>query len=134
MMLTEFVTARLDEDEAAARDALRTVGEGAWVVVDLAENGSRGWADVAVEGSGDQYGPDYVTSDRDGIGSTKVPTAEHIARHDPARVLAQVKAHRKIVAQVSDVAWAGYAVRDVVLGHLASIWSDHPDFREKWLA
>jgi hypothetical protein len=72
--------------------------------------------------------------------------ALHIARHDPARVLRDVKAFRKIIdycasaievgripegATWSDDA-AGAEVGEVVLRHLAAIFSDRPGYREEW--
>lgn len=49
------------------------------------------------------------------------------------RVLAECQAKRAIIEQVSDIEWTGsYAVRDVVLGHLAAVYADHPDYDEAW--
>jgi hypothetical protein len=54
---------------------------------------------------------------------------EHIARHDPARVLADVEAKRRIVE------WdAEQPVDRGVLNILASVYADHPDYREEWRA
>ncbi len=50
----------------------------------------------------------------------------------PERILAECEAKRRIVEQVSDVKWAGYAVRDVILGYLALPYTDHPDYRDDW--
>jgi hypothetical protein len=75
-----------------------------------------------------------------------VEDVRHIARHDPARVLRDVKAFRKIIdycasaievgripegATWSDDA-AGAEVGEVVLRHLAAIFSDRPGYREEW--
>lgn len=65
--------------------------------------------------------------------------------HNPARVLAAVEAHRKIVAQVIEIRGQGYAPGgtarlslnyslDSILRALASIWADHPDFDPAWEA
>jgi hypothetical protein len=102
MTLSEFLLARIAEDEAAARAQLelrakRYPGE-------IAEPGpayevDRGWWLLA----------------------------------DPARVLAECEAKRRIVERVTDVAWTGsYAVRDVVLGLLALPYAAHPDYRDEW--
>jgi hypothetical protein len=49
-------------------------------------------------------------------------------RFEPARVLAECRAKRAIIAQVSDVKWGGYAVRDVILELLAAPFAGHPDY------
>jgi hypothetical protein len=126
LTVTEFVGARLAEDEAAA---------------DRAASAEHEWSIPF----------DYI---------------DHAARHDPARVLAQCAAMRKIVEdltaerhEVVEDCWytcAGATEehdggeccdenrrgtgcdcgRDTRvnrrLGILASIWSDHSDFREEW--
>lgn len=57
----------------------------------------------------------------------------HIARHDPARVLREVEAKRRVVDRYSwlrehgdtgDMAW--------VLPLLAAAYADHPDYRPEW--
>ncbi len=68
-----------------------------------------------------------------------MPTAEFIARSDPARILATCKAHRAIVEQCrpahDDAIAGGYdmdAWAEVTLRALASIWADHGAFRAEW--
>jgi hypothetical protein len=51
---------------------------------------------------------------------------------NPSSLLAECAAKRAIVAQVSDVKWGGYAVRDVILGHLSAVYADHPDYQPEW--
>src|SRR5690348_9322045 len=94
MELTEFLRARLDEDEATAQAATA----GPWSVAD------RG--DVMVTGSEDAYGyPHYVTCDFEGLrASVDAEDADHIARWDPARVLAEVEARRRIVERFAPIA------------------------------
>ncbi len=62
---------------------------------------------------------------------------EHIARHDPARVLAECAAKRAVVA----LAWAygdgpehprTLALAADTLRHLATAYADHPDYDERW--
>jgi hypothetical protein len=63
-------------------------------------------------------------------------SAEHIAEHDPARVLAEVDAKRRIIAECVNaydqdsrgMAW----MADQVLGMLALPDRDHPDYRQEW--
>jgi hypothetical protein len=66
--------------------------------------------------------------------------AEHIARHDPARVLAECEAKRRIIGTppyghnglhlCSDEMTDDHEC--VVLRALASVYADHPDFNPDW--
>lgn len=120
--LVQFLRARLDEHEQAARAANVKQGDPRWTVTD-----------------GDAV-------------------AGHIARWDPARVLADVEAKRRIVdryadaeraaSEVRDIGWtprledrgkvelAGYNATAIALRGaaecLALPHSDHPDYREEW--
>ncbi len=73
--ITQFLTARLDDDEAYAREA-STDGTGQW------RNPSTGVIDFEIADFGLQAFDDGRI-------------AAHIARHDPARVLAEVAAKRE---------------------------------------
>jgi hypothetical protein len=74
----------------------------------------------------DPSGPVDVVNDTDEYGYMDDSDAAHIARHDPARVLADVKAKRAIIGdEWSDPGWD-------VLCALASAYADHPDYREEW--
>jgi len=92
LTLTEFLLARIAEDEAVAREASRapwTVGaldipRGVSVNCNM-QDGGASWDFVA---AWDFDGPDAENATTD---------AEHIARHDPARVLAECEAKRRIV-------------------------------------
>src|SRR4051812_20108777 len=85
LTLTEFLLARIAEDEESAREAT----SGRWQVAES-------WA-----------GPNAVLNDEGHplavCGATvegydkPATDAEHIARHDPARVLAECEAKRRIV-------------------------------------
>jgi hypothetical protein len=70
------------------------------------------------------------------FGNPDAATREHIARHDPARVLREVQAGRKILADYegtraitgdNDEYVAGLSA---ALSALASAYSDHPDYDE----
>lgn len=78
------------------------------------------------------------------LGDQKV--SNHIARHDPARVLREVAAKRAIIAEhhrasqwggpvdvcdAHDGATMATIVCDTMLA-LAAVYSDHPDYREDW--
>jgi hypothetical protein len=125
MTLPEFLLARFAEDEADARQAagFETVAL-AWSV---AHEGGRIEPDVAP--------------------TVWAYAEQHIARWDPARVLAECDAKRRIVDMVRPVAIAGgpawtpetaaaeqgrLAALDYVLRDLASVYADHPDYRKEW--
>lgn len=120
--LADFITARLDEDEAAARESHH---EGQrWITE---EEGVYRWPDDELVHSADRKAD-----------------ARHIARHDPARVLREVTAKRAMVAmcredlaaqyEPGDGEWnegsihASKAWANTVLRTMAAIWADHPDY------
>lgn len=85
----------------------------------------------------DLYGPDdcyFDTSNRHIV--------DHYLRHDPARVLREVTAKRRIVEAEQDrVLDEGPlpehmrgSVETDVLALLALPYADHPDYREEWAA
>jgi hypothetical protein len=138
LTLTDFLLARLAEDEAAAR-ACAEAFPSPWEVAD------RGWrvriyaADVPDIGDhaepGDTRAPCVIEVEPQrhhrelNDGGWLSDRVEHIARHDPARVLADVEAKRRIVE------WdVEQPVDRGVLNILASVYADHPDFREEWRA
>ena len=121
MTLAEFYAARLDEDEAAARAA--TPGE--WAALDggvmSVENES--WPVSSTESARNRE--DRV----------------HIARHDPARVLREVEAKRKILETIDHAERESDAVDNIQIdGYLADDlrkllalpFSDHPDYDQEW--
>lgn len=124
MNIQEFLLERINEDEAVASEATGAQ----WVAL------------PGVNASMVNIDPTLIRDEKwkyDTLGhiattSNDAAYADHIARHDPARVLAECAAKRALVEQVSDVAWGGYAVRDVVLETLAAAYSGHPDYQEEW--
>ncbi|MFC8376416.1 DUF6221 family protein [Streptomyces albidoflavus] len=134
--LIAFLQARLDEDEAAARAATA----GPWVESGV---GDHGWGvSFSAPGSG-------VEADD---GSQGRADAAHIARHDPARALAEVEAKRRVVGECAywNERMEAEAVNppkfpqpgldlgllldamNPILRHLAAPYADHPDYREEW--
>jgi hypothetical protein len=141
--LTAFITARLDEDEAAARESHH---EGQrWLTE---EEDVYRWPDDELVHSADRKAD-----------------ARHIARHDPARALREVAAKRAILgmhhptepysesgftypAAARFCGWCGpgdswqaeqepdsfpFALWPCTHARiLAAIWSDHADFRPEW--
>lgn len=125
--LSDFIRARLDEDEAAAKG----VAHGPWYW-------EGGYPQRISNPAAILVAECYTSPD------APAQEAEHIARHDPARVLRDIAAKRAIVEMYADKAdydtpdpELEYAVgRAVGLGeavrHLAAVWSGHPDYEEAW--
>lgn len=139
--LTEFLLARIAEDEVAAREAITATGA-EWVVHRDGMH-SPGYVDIAAKGSGE-----WVTLDRDGIGSTLAPAAEHTARWDPARALAEVEAKRRLVELhrpevFEDAPAEAFCTHDQrtsglwpcpTMRLLALPYADHPGYDPAWEA
>jgi hypothetical protein len=145
--LVEFLTARLDEDEAAAQAA----ADPPWTAeimshVDAGSVTHQTW-EVGRNINFDYLGDDheivsYGTRD-EGDGQSEA-NARHIARHDPARVLAEVDAKRRIVADYErglgrrrdhpgDAASAGALLALHAVARLLALpYTDHPDYDEAW--
>ncbi|MGV9756956.1 DUF6221 family protein [Streptomyces tricolor] len=127
--LVGFLRARLDEDEQTARQAT----EGPWT------------AEVSGE-TGHCVIPSDAQSTREYVARTQLYAAafdaEHMARHDPARVLRDVEAKRGIVDDLAEVIrWAarkgpgyqdGADSCERTLKRLALPYADHPNYREEW--
>jgi hypothetical protein len=134
--LTTFLRARLDEDEQTARAAAEELGAD-WYYDD---------GFVLARREGDQV----VTGSQDFLERER---GEHIARHDPARVLADVEAKRQIIEQhkPATVSYLPSRERGCVTCSTAQTWdaqaneancqtlcllalpyADHPDYRDEW--
>ena len=131
--LTSFLLARIAEDEAVAREAGPDGGE--W--------SSRYSDDPTCHMFGDYgwlvSGPGVEVEDSD----WGKALADHIARHDPARVLAECEAKRRIVEELAipyiaerrrlmngQPSWGDE--HPELLLWLALPYADHPDYREEW--
>lgn len=141
--LPAFLLARLAEDEAVARAAADAQGprwfdEGGVVSSDVEPTSAPGHYL-------DMYAPDgrWMLWDCEGATSLSVaePTSAHMARHDPARVLADVESKRRVVAlhdawdtedsgQMAPAYWE--APVEAILCALAQPYADHPDFDPSW--
>lgn len=108
LTLAEFLLARVGEDEEMARAALPHFPGEVEIVANV-------WEDACA----------------------------HIARHDPARVLAECEAKRRIVEEYEGAiaAQRGRTDASAIVGAfallsairaLASVYSDHPTFRDEW--
>jgi len=133
--ITEFLQARLDETEAAAKAA--TEVDGQWFTPGP---GAGEWA-VRQNKAIVDCPAGIVVFDE---GCPTDEQAAHIALHDPARVLREVEAGRKILAEHVPVRHQGRLMCATCLAActfwpcptllaLAAVHRDHPDWREDWL-
>jgi len=125
--LIAFLRARLDEDEQTARATADEYGP-AWT------------ADNQMESVRSSTGADVVDE--------PYTPRHHIARHDPARVLAEVDAKRRILDVYEEVmtkfteSWSPMVPYDRLAGTVSSLrrtleflalpYADHPDYRDEW--
>lgn len=115
--LEQFIRGRLDEDEAVARAA----GGATWTY----EGGPWGISDETGE---------RVVYDE---GAPTESQFEHIARHDPSAVLADIAFKRQLLdASVLMIdKYAGGMLLSYVwhtLKLLAALWGDHEDYDPAW--
>lgn len=138
--ITEFLNARLDEDEAVAREASVSAGHEAWAAF--------GYKDIAGVGAPHPDHPDgeewYLLDGNLLRQSGDRPLAEYVARHDPARVLREITAKRAIIeicvgqGYVEDgpCSWRTSPPEAPVtwftLAELAAVYADHPDYQQEW--
>ncbi len=131
MDLAKFLTARLDEDEASAKEALTGPGTpagGSWTAYKHppGPNDSRSDRSVQLVGCTEPDDREWLVANAGQWGAAQ-NVAVHIARHDPA--LAAQPALVSFTRGQDD----GYteACRDAV-ADLAAIWSDQPDYDPAW--
>jgi len=147
--ISEFLTARLKEDETAAKDA---ACEASSIAVSDDEGGLARWRAMdggeGITTESAYAGAAFLVAP---MGYLEERVAEHVARHDPARVLADIAAKRAVVehfkvaaeyAQTVDKSQVGVAeawrVTSIwtqllhVVKLLAAPYADHPDFRPDW--
>ena len=124
--LATFLLARIAEDESAARAAiLRTYGQtGRWVTFDDKEHLS---TTTVFAWNRDERLGQACETEMSWIGRA---ARDHIARHDPARVLAECEAKRRIVGHFVNE-WEPDPINDV-LRFLTLPYADHPDYRGEW--
>lgn len=116
MNITDFLLARIAEDQAAAYEA----SPGKWEII-----------------GGNEYLTGACVSIGPLDGGITFHDAEHIARNAPARVLAECTAKLEIIRWWTD-GLIGYAVAEDgemtnPLLPLAAVYKDHPDYQEEWV-
>ena len=138
--LAEFLTACLDEDEAAAKAAAGP---------DWLEDGSPSLVVFTrQQDEGPRQGVRGIAWCSNGYDDDRANMA-HIARHDPARVLREVEAGRHLIADYSAVTedappdrylptgelqpeWAQVECLHRELTRRAGVYSDRPGYRQVW--
>lgn len=137
--LAEFLLARIAEDEQTAK-AAETRNGAAWTTRELLDG-------VRIDGTvkpGNPRQSDTELWDDEGAMGMWAETGTHVVRHDPARVLAECDAKRRIVAELVKCGWierqghrSGYAQGELgayqsAAKFLTLPYADHPDYREEW--
>ncbi len=155
--LAEFMLARIAEDEEVARTAIRQ-HEG--VITKFRSGRPAGVDDLPGETAADWNGGSDWADDghfRNALwaGDGLVTIAEmddeydgatpaHVVRWDPARVLAECEAKRRIVAAYKMsmelveghpdfvMATEVYLAHQEIVAYLAAVHREHPDYRSEW--
>jgi hypothetical protein len=127
--LVQWLRAQLDEDERIARAAQRQHGGGEWA----ARADASGI--VAVEGlpvRADEPIPVVLHPDED-------ETSVHVAEHDPARVLREIDAKRKLLRQYEHLKYdvmpddmSGVLTLEAILRAHAAVYNARPGYCEEW--
>lgn len=112
--IVEFIRARLDDDERIARAA----GTDQWEYREHPADRA-----LVVNAADDEV----VVFDE---GWPSEDQAQHIARHDPARVLREVALRRSTLDIHKECGDGGHGCLD--RAYLAAVWSGHPDYDQAW--
>lgn len=112
MTITEFLEARISEDEAVAR-------AGAWQDYGWEAREDAVWETMS-------FGADCI------VRCDEPEEAAHIARHDPARVLAECAAKRAIIKGLEPFSTLDDINAPELLSILAAVYADHPEYRQEW--
>jgi hypothetical protein len=144
MMLTEFLLARIAEDEAVALAA--GDGDNEWEYA--ACYGGMQIQTVKTSGTLGYEQHLSITRDSEGLSDSVDDLAgPHIARWDPARVLAECEAKRLaiewawVAAETIENEWGTGQIAEQMgakddnpeeLKALALPYADHPDYRQEW--
>jgi hypothetical protein len=135
-----FISARLDDDEAYALEAAKEFGPD-WIEIWSGEIDLSANLPDRQPPAGRHWDAHVQTNDS--------RVSRHMVRHDPARVLAEVKAKRAIVARHSTGivygSWPTYGGEreelwrfcellhdECELPLLAAIYADHPEYDPAW--
>ena len=128
--LVAFLRARLDEDEQTARAATpgpwRHSPDKHW------RKPGTSWFEEAVFAGPAGSGATCIAGTGETDDQQSMADAAHIARHDPARVLAEVDAMRRTLVRCEEAMLSGVPVlvhfAEETVRELALPWAGHPDF------
>jgi hypothetical protein len=119
MDIVEFLTAQLDTDQARAEAAR----PGPWFA-------SGGVLSAAAGEYRDDIGEIWDPNNDHGDDEA---TAAHIARHDPARVLADIAAKRKLLDLAAEMAAVDrWTEAETIRRCVAAPYADRPGFNPSW--
>ena len=134
MNITEFLEARISEDEKLAKacDSIE------WRIISEDDTRHQLWVE----------GLSIAAADSTWDACIAVADAEHAVRHDPTRVLAECAAKRVVLElarqaiedekEFDDYEWQGTVERaepwtgDAILHAIAAVYKDHPDYQKEW--
>lgn len=124
--LMRFLAARLDELERTARDSGPACV--AWLIIDVpdARYGTQNPPFYTTVAASDDLG-EWVADGKVLAGPSSVSVI-----YDPARVLREVAAKRKILGCIEMALRNDPLTRTYILTALASVDSDHPDYDQAW--
>ena len=129
--LDEFLTARYDEAEDLARHAARDAS-----AETALGDGARNWRAISEGIYSAPRGWEFARTR-----TMAIRAAEHIAAHDPGRVLADLTAKRALLDEIEMLTiipgWGDDPDRlnrpaGRMLRALASVYAEHPDFDPAW--
>lgn len=126
--LVAFLRARLDEDEQAAHEAATEGGHWSQQAIGVGRR-------RLIHYVGASPDPHVVRSDSEVARGNHAQIARHIARHDPARVLREVEADRRIIERYEQMKADGESHWYLIYETLklrALPHADHPDYDESW--
>jgi hypothetical protein len=151
--LVQWLRDQLDADQRIAREAAMAIGRTGYENGVLVDPPARFGDDLAADGA--QWAPSYhkvmrkrlkpdeksrTVAECGGFGAR--PVADHVAEHDPARVLREIEAKRQIVERYEELCAASKEdgligdvteeYQDFLLRLLALPYADRPGFREEW--
>lgn len=152
--LVRWLSAQLDEDQRIAREAAMAIGRTGYENGVLVDPPARFGDDLAADGA--QWAPSYhkvmrkrlkpdekrrTVAECGGFGAR--PVADHVAEHDPARVLREIDSKRKLVAAIVEAVEAFDGMDpmttlidpdlgDDLLKQLAEPYDHRPGFQEEW--
>lgn len=127
--IVEFLYARLDEAEQVARAAVA----GPWTSSVEGRDHVAGDDVIFTDGFTDGgFGEIYIILQPGVRSGQATATQDHIALHDPSRVLIDVEFKREVIRYEQKVRTPTGVAASGVLRALAEVYVDHPDYQQEW--